>query len=59
MIFFFSCVKDVNFSELGLLGMKLKHAILITRWGTCVLASIGFGTHGGCQIVVDSHKIEY
>jgi hypothetical protein len=21
--------------------------------------SIGFGTHCGCQIVVDSHKIEY
>ena len=37
-----------------------------TRWGTCALASIGFGTRGGCQmsdvgfpIVVDSHKIEY
>ena len=34
---------------------------LITRWGTCALASIGFGTRGGCQmsdvgfpIVVDS-----
>jgi hypothetical protein len=26
------------------------NSTLITRWGTCALANIGFGTRGGCWI---------
>ena len=50
-----------------LVSMQKQHVFLITRWGTCALASIDFGiifsgsaiSNSGSPIFFDSHKVEY